>query len=349
MKRNFFALLMLLAMVIGAISLAFAETKGAAESGSQVNQLAARLPNSDGVVMMDMQRLMNEGVPQILSGNLPMLNEVNVWIDRIKTQFGVDLRQFDQIAAGLTVKQSAPGKFDFEPIVLARGKINTIALFTTATTVAKGKFREEKAGAKTIYVFAVKEILQANKPVAKTPQDEEEFNQMLNRAPAEIAAATLDNNTLVIGLPARVRETVEAKSRISPNILALASRKPNSIISFGGNVPAGLSQIWNMEGDDLGKTIDSIRQISGAMNMNDGNAAVSLIAKTAQAPEAKTLHETLQGFQELGIGLLGGMKGEDKKVYARLAQNAKITLANSEVMLDVQVSQNDINVLLGKN
>jgi hypothetical protein len=298
--------------------------------------------------VIDMQRLTNVALPQLLSGNVQILNEINTQIEQIKTQIGIDLRQFEQIVVGTTIKQNAPGEFDFEPVVLARGKINTGALLMAARLAAKDKSREEKAGARTIYFFSIKEILQANKPAAKTPKDEEDFNRMLARVPSEIAAVSLNDNTLAIGYPARVRETVEGKSRVSANLLSLASRQPNSIISFGANLPAGMSGIWKMEGDDLGKTIDSIRQLAGAINMTSTGATVSLIAKTAQAAEAKTLHETLLGVQDLGVGLLSGMRGEDKKVYARLAQNAKITLAGSEVALNVQISQSDINVLLGK-
>lgn len=348
MKRNFFALLLLLAFVLSAVSLAFAATRRTELTNLQTGQLAARLPASDGVVVMDMQRFTKDALPQLLSGRIQLFNEINTHIEQIKNQVGIDLTQFEQVAVGLAIKQSAPGKFDFDPIVLAQGKINTGTLLTTARTVAKDKFREENAGAKTMYVFAMKEILQANKSAAKTPKDEEEFKQMLNRVPAEIAAAALDDNTLVIGLPARVRETVEGRSRISPDILALANRQPNSIMRFGANVPAGISQIWNLDGDDLGRTIDSIRRISGAMNMTGENATVSLVAGTAQAAEANTLNETLQTFQDIGIGLLGGMRGADKQVYARLAQNAKITRANNEVTINVQISQSDINVLLGK-
>jgi hypothetical protein len=344
MKRNFFVLLLLLAFVLSAVSLAFADTKRA-----QMAQLAAQLPASDGVVIMDMQRLMNEALPQLLSGRIPLVNQIDSQIEQIKNQIGIDLRQFEQVAVGLTIKQTAPGKFDLDPLALARGKMNSGALLSTAAAGVKDKSREEKAGARTIYVFAMREILRANRPVASTQKDNEEFNQMLNRVPTELAAATLDDNTLVIGSPARVRQTVDGKSRISSNVLALANHQPNSIIRFGANVPAGMSKIWNLEADDLGKTVDSIRQLSGAMNMTGGNAAVSLVARTNQANEARTLHETLQTFQELGVGLLGGMRGEDKKVYARLAQTAKITRANNEVTLNVQLSQEDINVLLGKN
>lgn len=343
MKRNFVALLLLLAFIISAVSLAFADTRRA-----QTAPLAAQLPVSDAVVIIDMERLTTDALPQLLSGNIQILNEFNTQIEQVKAQIGIDLRQFEKVAVGMTIKQDASGNFDFEPVVLARGKINPGILLAAARLAAKDKFREEKAGAKTLYLFSIKEILLANKPAAKTPKDDEDFNRMLARVPSEIAATSLDENTLVIGYPARVRETVEGKSRVSANLLSLANRQPNSIISFGANVPAGMSRIWKMEGDDLGKIIDSIRQLAGAVNMMSGNATVSLTGKTAQAAEAKTLHETLEGFRDLGIGLLGGMKGEDKKVYVRLAQDSKITLAGNEVNLSLQISQNDINVLLGK-
>jgi hypothetical protein len=296
-----------------------------------------------------MKRLMQDAMPQLLSGNAQMLREINTHLDEVKAQTGIDLRQFEQVAVGVNFKQAEPKKFDFEPVVLARGKLNLVSLLLSAQKVAAGKFREEKIGNKVVYVFQTKEILQANKPVvASGPNAEEKFNTMLSRIPAEIAATAFDTETLPIGTLEKVREIVSGTSHISPEILSLVSRQPNALASFGANVPAGMSQFWGLDNDELGKSVDSIRLLSGAMDTAGGMTTVAIAAKTYKPEQAKSLEDNLIGLQSLGKGLLGGMKGDDKQVYARMVESAKIARAADEVTINMKVSNSDINVLLGK-
>lgn len=352
MKRNFFAILSLFALIlVGAASSSFAVPKTVKTKKRQTAQLVTLLPKSEGVVAIDMKRMTAEALPQLLSGRLQMLGDINAHLEEIKDQLGIDLRRFEQVAAGVNFKPiaGAQKKFDYEPLVLARGGFTADSFLNLAKTAADGKFREEKIGSSTIYLFAVKEILQARKPQQfKTPRDEEKFNKMLNSVPSEIAVAAFDANTLAIGMPSRVRETLNTTSpRVSADLLALAGRQPNSLARFAANLPAGVSQMWNLDNDIFGKSVDSIRQLVGFMNLNDGNTTVALTAKTYKPEQAKDLEETLVGLQSLG-GMLGGMKGEDKKVYARIVETAKISRAAGEVTVNMQVAKSDVDILLGK-
>ncbi len=353
MKRNFIALLTAFALMTGIVSFSSAQTKSVAKSvavsAGQINQLAAQLPASDAVMILDMQRLTQVALPQLLAAQPQKLGEINAKIDEVKTQTGIDLRQFEQLAAGLNFKQTANGKLDYEPIVLARGKYNAAALLALAKVAAKGKYREEKSGAKTLYIFSVKEIMLSNKPKFKTPKEEEEFNKALRDAPAEISATAFDDNTLAIGAPLRVRAAIEGKPRISQDILMLAGQKLNSIMSFGANVPAGTSKFFKLnDNDEIKKNVDAIRQLRGAVDVNDGNTLLNIGAKTFQTEQARNLEETLAGLQAIGKGFLSGMKGNDKQVLARMVENAKITRVSNEVILDVQISGSDLSLLLGK-
>lgn len=338
----------MVALALSVISFSFVANVNAQTAARQTNKLAAQLPNSDGVVVMDMQRLTKEALPQFLAGKVQFLNEINTRIDDIKTQTGIDLRNFEQVAVGVTFKEIAPQKLDYEPIVLARGKINSGALLATAKLAASGKYREEKSGAKTIYVFAAKEIMQAHKPQTMTPKEEEDFNKTLARIPAEIAATAFDDSTLAIGSPARVRETLEAKPRVSPNLLTLVNRKPTSVLSFAANLPQNASRFFNLSMDELAKTIDTIQQASGTVDVVGANTVASIVTKTYRPEQAKDLEDTLAGLQMLGKGFLAMQQGSDKKIYAKMVESAKISRVASEVMLDVQVANSDLSVLLGK-
>ena len=208
MKRNFFALVTMFALCLGAVGFFLAEAK----SGNDLRALAVNLPASDAVVVVDMRRLVNDELPGLLSrgGKMQFINDLNAQMDAFKNQTGINLRNFEQVAVGIRFKEVAPGKLDYEPIALARGNAELKAdmLLAAAKIASKGKYREEKSGAKTVYVFAAKEIFRAGKPTGSTQQQEEEFNRTLARIPEEVAVAAFDANTLAIGSPTRVAETL---------------------------------------------------------------------------------------------------------------------------------------------
>ncbi len=111
-----------------------------------------------------------------------------------------------------------------------------------------------------------------------------------------------------------MRETFESKLRVGADVLDLVSREPNAVMSFGAKLPNGLSEFVDMDNDEIGKNLEAIRQISGAVDVGDGRATVSLVAKTLEAAQAKSLQETLEGLQMIGKAFIGGAKGADKKV-----------------------------------
>ena len=113
-------------------------------------------------------------------------------------------------------------------------------------------------------------------------------------------------------------------------------------------MPNGMSAFLPFENDELGKNIDSIRQVSGGLNIGDGITSLSVTAKTLKDEQAQGLQETIEGLQILGKAFLGGSKSADKRVYARMIENAKISRSGSEVSFDLQVPQTDIDVIVGK-
>ena len=343
MKAKIYVLLAVFALVLNAVGAASAQTK----TNKTTDGLAALLPASDGVVTLDVQRLLNESVPQILSGKPQMLTDINAKIDAIRDKTGLDPRQFEQVVIGVSTKQVGAREVDLEPVFLARGKYNANALIALAKVASNGKYREERIGSRTVYIFTGKEIVEQNRPKTKNSWFDQAIDRMIKGLSKEIAVTSLDGNTLAFGSLARVRETFESKARVSGEVLSLASRKPNAVVSFGMQLPSGLSSFIRLDNDEIGKTLDSIRQLSGAVEIAGDNTTVFVAAKTLRAEQAQTLHETLEGLQMIGKAFIGGGKGEDKKVLARMIDNAKITRNASEVLLDLQVPQSDINILLG--
>lgn len=339
MKSKIFVLLIIAAFLLSVVGMIFADTKKSAKA----NQLAVLLPASDMVVTMDAQRVFNQALPQIFSANQENLAEINSKIDDFKTKTGLDARQFQQIAIGISTKQISAKEVDYEPFVLARGTFNADSLVAVAKFASNGKYREEKVAGRTVYVFTTQEIIEKNKPQASNSM----IDRLIRSLTKEIALTTYDNNTLAFGSLARVREAFQTKTRVGNDVLSLANRNPNAIMNFGAKFPNGLSNLIVLENDELGKSLDGIRQVSGAMNIENGGANLSLAAKTAKEDQAQSLHNLIEGLRFFG-NIVRGQKGEDKKVYARMIDGFKINRSGSELSFDLQVPQADIDILLGK-
>jgi hypothetical protein len=311
-------------------------------------RLAKMLPDSDAVATVDIKRLFAEALPQMLLGNQTMLSEINGHADEIKARTGIDLRNFDQVVIGATIKKVSEKEVDMEPVVLAQGKYTTESLLSAVKLASKGEYREEKIGGKTIYIFSGKA---AEGAVPATGNSM--IGRMISRAmkgifSREIAVGAFAADTVVFGPVERVRQAIDGKTHPGISVLGLSGLQHGGVVSFGAKLPAGLSALLDFDSDDLGKNIDSIRYLSGWMDVGDGTTILRLTGKTAQAAEAADFLTTLQDLQAVGKAFLGGAKGADKQVYSRMIDNARFSRVANELSLDLQIPQSDINILIGE-
>lgn len=347
MKKRIFTVFISLACVLSVIGPAFADDT-AKKNTSQAPQLVALLPASDGIMTLDVRRLLNDALPQILSANQPKLGQIMGKIDEVKTKTGIDLKRFEQVAVGIRNKQVSATKIDFEPVILARGTYDAGQLVELAKLASKGEYREEKIGDRTIYVFSPKEMVKDNQPPPKSSFPGKLIDKMLINLDGEFALASYDVNTLVLGSLPRVRETLEGKTRVNDQLLELVYRDQTAVMSFGANMPAGMSRILDLDNAEIDKNIDVIKQIYGTMNVTGTSTNVLVTARASKADQAKELETFMKSMAEIGRLLIGGTKGADKQVYARMLDNARISRTGNEVMLDLQVPQSDVDILLGE-
>jgi len=351
MKKTIFALLAVCSVIFSTAGFGFAADTNAKKAKTE--QLLGLLPASEAAMTIDVKRMTGEALPQILSANQPMLTEILAYFDQMKTRTGVDPRQFEQIAAGVSSLKEANGGYDYEPVALARGNFDSAALIAAAKIVAAGKYREEKIGDRTVYIFSPQtameqgvsklETREANPLNSKIGGFLAKFLVGLNK---DMALTAYDKNTLAVGSLGRVREMLEAKTRLSPEISSLVTRKPNSIVGFGAMLPNGLTNFFELEDDSLGAALGGVRQLYGSMDVASGNTVVAVVARTAEPTQAKTLKDTLAGFQTFA-GILKGSKREDQKVYGRMLESVKLGQAGNELTVDLLVPQSDINVIVG--
>jgi hypothetical protein len=332
MKYRIFAFIALGVLVLNLGGSTFADTKTKRSSSSQLISL---LPASDGVVAIDVKRFFGEALPQLLANNQPMLAKVTGHLNEIETRYGIDPRGFEEIAAGVSVRNNGPKQYDVDPVIIARGQTAAAALIGAAKLASNSKYREERVGDRLMYIFDVK-------TVAGTRAGSKLVDQM-----PEAAMASLDDKTIAFGDVARVRQTLERKTRVGADLVVMLERSPASIASFAAKAPTGLKAFLPLENDELGKNIDSIKYVYGGANMTAGVASLQVTARTEQNAQATSLYETLNGLKVFGKAFLGGSQTGNRAVYSRLIDNAKFSVKANEVAFELAVAQSDVDILVG--
>jgi len=149
MKSKLFAIFTLSVLVLNMAGSALADTKAKKTANSAA--IVAMLPASDGVVAVDIRTFLGSALPQMLSGNQAMLAEVTKAIEEAKTKTGIDVRQFDTLAAGVSATKIKDKEYDLESVLIARGQVSSGAILAAAKLAGNVKYREEKSARKTSY------------------------------------------------------------------------------------------------------------------------------------------------------------------------------------------------------
>jgi len=346
MNRKILSLFTLALLVLNAagISLSATPSKKAAAKG-KAELLVARLPASDAVVVIDARRTFDQVLPQLLASKQALLADITNHLNEFRNKTGIDPRRFDSIVIGANFKNKKENvkDYDVDFVGLARGSMNAGSLIAAAKLGSNAGYREEKLGERTIYIFTPKTVADKNLP-AGSPSV---VNGTIDNLPAEMAVSTLDQTTLVFGSVSRVRETLEARSTVPPEITSLLSSHATSVCTFAARMPEGARNFLPMDNDELAKTVESIRYISGWIDVTAGGAAMNITAKTTNAESAQNLYDTVAFLQQFGKGLLGSSKKPENAVYARMIDSAKVAKNGADVTIDLTVAQGDIDVLLG--
>lgn len=346
MRSRAFAIFAAAVLLLNMVGFASADTRHPKGKKRQSDVLVALLPASDGVATVDLRRLFGEAMPQILSANQPLLAKIRAHIDELQAKTGLDLRKFDSLAIGVKMGKAADKKVDADPVAIARGDVHSGTLIAVAKLASNGAYREEKAGERTIYVFSVKDQVKTITPPAANGKTPAAVTGGIELASEEMALASLDDNTVVLGSPARVRETLEGKTHVSPEVTSLLSGRESSVITFAMRTFDGMSTLLPVENDDLGANVNSIKFLSGSMDVAAAGTSIQINAKTAKPEQARSLYDTLDGLKMVGKAFLGGSKRADQRIYARLIESIKIATHGTAVSLDLFISQADTDTLI---
>ncbi|HEV2800786.1 MAG TPA: hypothetical protein VGW12_09835 [Pyrinomonadaceae bacterium] len=254
-------------------------------------------PESQAVLYINAKRLINEAAPAVVPPEV-----LNKALADVK-QF-VDLNGLEYVIAGARLKGDLSAKQMPEFLLIVRGNFSSEAMLSGARMLAQNMYTQETVGAKTISVFTF------NKPAPADGQSGAGGEQNSKKFPVDqIAAAALDANTIVVGIPAYLKDAIDAgggSPRLKPELVDLALRDTNTLVSLVADIPPGFSKHIRAMGAppnaEAEQMVDAVRQVRLAVSMQPSTFGVQSIIRMENSERASAL----SGLVNMGLGFLKG-------------------------------------------
>lgn len=266
-------------------------------------------PESQAVLYVNARRLINEAAPSVVPPEV-----LNRGLADAK-QF-IDLNGLEYMIAGARLKGDLSAKQLPEFLLVVRGNFSAEALLSGARMLGQDMYTQETVGTKTISLFTLNKPAPAN---ADGTQNSKKFPV------DQIAAVALDANTIAVGIPAYLRDAVEASSggvrpRLKPELVDLALRDANTLVSLVADIPPGISQHIRAMGApanaEMERMVDAVRQVQLAVNMQPSTFGVQSVIRMDDSEKAMAL----SGLINMGVGFL---KGEIQKDLQKSSNSSK--------------------------
>lgn len=315
---------------------------------TQTERIVALLPASDAVAVFDSKRFLDEAMPRVLTANQPMLDQIMGHVSMIQQHTGIDLKKFQRVAVGVSYKEVSAKETDFEPVMVATATdFNFGAMIAAIKLVANGNYRSETVAGKSVFIFTVDPAKVAKTPPAGTSQQKlDMFDKLMKSLSKEIAVSAIDKDTLAVGTFSRVCETLENKSNVDAELTKLIASNKTPVMSFAMRPPGGMAKLLPIDNDEIGKNLETIRILSGSLEVAASTADLHLLARTKTPGDALGLRDLLEVGQSFGKMAFAKKTRPTDQVYRRMIENAKLASNGSDVTLDVSVPQADVDVLV---
>jgi len=317
------------AFVLFVFSVVLAQSGANAQPASRAKtaDIFSFVPASDGVVVVDANRLLNETLPRVFAGDAAKLAQINSELDKFKTDTGIDPRAFDRVVVSARYTHPSPTVTKLEPVAIAQGKFDAGAVTLAARLAGKGQIREEKYRGATIVVLSI--------------NDQMKLFGLWNMRVRELAITALNANTVALGTPATVRTAIDAGKtarRDSVELVSLATRDPQAVIGFGANVPKAIWSNLNLGTDAIAQDAGSIRQAYGSVGTTATDVSLTIVARTETPAAAKNLGDTLTGLKQLAALLVLRMNADKRALAQSAIANLTINARSNEVEIRTQVA-----------
>lgn len=337
MRHRYFAgALAVIATFALGFTASFAQTRSTPARPSAAAGLMAALPAADAIAIVKVRRVLDEALPKLLAGNPAKLSESMAQLDNFKTRTGIDPRSFEEMAFGIRYTYPSEGVTKMRTVAIADGKFSAGALVAAGRIAANGKYQEQPYHGKTIYIFSLEQQLK--------------ILGVLDLRVTQLAVSPLDTNTLALGDLESVREAIDVKrgrGRLNAELIALASRDPNAIVGFGGNITPELRANLGRTNDAIMRDLTAVRQVYGSIGLTERDLEVSIAARTVDEPSARNLGNTIEALKQFG-GLFVNRLPSAKAALAKSALNGlKITSQGNELLIKTAVAQTELAPLIG--
>jgi hypothetical protein len=284
----------------------------AAVCAQDARSALTNFPESQAVLYINARRLINEAAPAVVPPEVLQkgLGEAKQFID---------LNGLEYVIAGARLKGDMSLKQLPEFLLIVRGNFSADALLSGARMMGQDMYTQETVGTKTISVFTL------NKPAPAGGGERTGKNFPID----QVAATALDANTIAIGIPAYLKDAMETTSgaggrpRLKPELVDLALRDANTLVSLVADIPGGISQHIRALGAppnaEMERMVDAVRQVQVAVNMQPATFGVQSIIRMDDAEKASAL----SGLINMGLGFA---KGELQKDLQKASESSKADL-----------------------
>ena len=339
-KKIYTSSLALATMALVAVVFVNLWTEQKATAASATYTLAS-LPASDAVIFIDAQRLLTDSIPGILANNPTLLARVNQRIDQFKEKTNIDLRTFDSVAIGVRFTTPARNE-DFKLVVLTQGRFdaNTVLDNALATAKREGLYPQEQSlNGRPIFVLSRR---QQEAEVEKTTT-----NQKKTTDKHEMAVAVFDANTFVFGDLESVRAALDISAeRVSNELVQLATRTPNAIVGFSGNVPAFVTEKLSRDKETLAKNLAAIHQVYGSIITTGSEAEMAVTLRAENMDQAREISKAVNALKMLTSLSKNRASNGEMRSIPELIKNLTVTSEGNEVFLTLKLGQGDITSLV---
>jgi hypothetical protein len=169
----------------------------------------------------------------------------------------------------------------------------------------------------------------------------------------KFAITILDSNTLAMGDLESVRASIDAsmgRNRVDDELVELATRTPNAVISFSGRLPQSASEKSEASGGDnpFAKYVASIREFYGSFDVNGSESETNINLRTENADQANDLSQAINSFKalaNLGLSQSAG-SATQRDAFAAAIKGVSITAQDNEVRIAVRIPQASLAPLI---
>jgi len=248
-----------------------------------INSLSS-LPEADGLIYVNLQRILNEVLPKFMPAK--DLEEMRKGFADAKANAGIDPARIDYAVIAIRFKKpTADLNFQApEFMLVASGDFSADSLMTLARMTSQGKLRDEKYGNKTIGLMTIDPIAKESE---KTP---------LLKSFTEMGVVALNANTIASGSPGYLRAAIDAgdgKERISAEALNFLVRDPNALISFAGSPWHSFAKSFGILGTETNPRAArcemKMGDIYAALTMDDKNFMIRGVSNADNPDTAKII------------------------------------------------------------